>query len=98
MIKKAKSYLGKAINIDLEAMRESEFNISFPNQKTESIAKKRADICKGCKHNELEPIDSERVIDELIPELSNRMCGKCFCPLPKLLRQNKKKCKAKKWK
>jgi len=87
-IDKINSYIGKVKNIDFQAKKESELNIAFPNQKTESLAKKRAKICSGCSENELEPIESERVIDELIPELSSRMCGECFCPLPKLLRQN----------
>ena len=97
VFKKIESYAGKAINVDFEAKEEGDLNLLFPNPEMEKKAKERSLICKGCKYNELEPIESERVIDSLLPELSNRMCGKCFCPLPTLLRQDIKKCKAKKW-
>lgn len=97
MSNKIQSAIGKVLNIDLKAKIESEKNIKNPKKEIELLAKIRSEICKLCKFNELEPIESERVIDDKIPEISNRMCGKCFCPLPKLLRQNKKKCKLKKW-
>lgn len=95
--KKIESGIGKVLNLDLEAKKESENNIKNRKENIEKLAFERSKICATCEHNEIEPIKSERVIDEVLPDLSNRMCGKCFCPLPKLLRQNKKKCKLKKW-
>lgn len=97
IFKKTESYLGKLKHLDLKAKKESENNIKNPNKETELLALERFNVCKKCTHNELEPIENERVKDKFIPELSDRMCGVCFCPLPKLLRQNKKKCELKKW-
>lgn len=96
-VTKLESAIGKVSNIDFSAKKEAEKNIKKPTKLIEKIALERSKICLSCKYIELEPIESERVIDSSIPELSNMMCGKCYCPLPKLLRQNKKKCKAKKW-
>lgn len=58
----------------------------------EEIAKRRAEICKGCELYEDEPIDFLQVRDDRIPELSKKMCGDCGCALPTLLRQNAKIC------
>lgn len=93
VFKKARSLVGKIKHIDFEAKKQSEINMLNPTEETERVAKERAIICISCKHIEDEPIESERVIDEKIPELSNKMCGKCFCPNPKLVRQNIKICK-----
>ena len=100
MSTKIESAIGKLVNLDLQAKRESERNIIQDGKSIKRIEKdvlekaiKRAEICKLCKHNELEPLESERYIDLDIPELSNRMCGKCYCPISKKISQNKSKCK-----
>ena len=82
MSNKIESAIGKLVNLDLAAKRESEFNIKNPRKEIELLAKKRAKICKLCEFNEVDPLESERVIDENIPHLSNKMCGKCFWGLP----------------
>lgn len=49
--------------------------------------------CKNCVHNVEEPIESMRVEDKSVPELSGRMCDHCGgCTLSYKLRQNIKLC------
>ena len=64
-------------------------------EKVENTAKSRVQVCTNCPDNnyEQEPIESFRVSDDRIPQLSNKMCGDCGCSLPYLLRQNLKVCK-----
>lgn len=63
----------------------------------EETAKQRAEICRLCPHNVVEPIEELRVKDNKIPSITNKMCDLCGCALPYLLRQTKKACKAGKW-
>lgn len=94
---KAKSILKKAVNLDLEAYDEGKLNYDVPTEEMENLAKKRLSICQECKFFEKEPIKELQVNDELIPELSNMMCGSCGCSSPYLLRQTIKRCNKDKW-
>ncbi len=68
-------------------------NKLFKNDDVERVFNERAEICAGC----------ELIEDDFVPisddneKVSGKMCGSCFCSLPMLLRQNKKKCDKKKW-
>ncbi|QQM25255.1 hypothetical protein [Elizabethkingia sp. M8] len=51
--------------------------------------------CSGCKFFIDEPLESEIVIDKVIPQLSGKICSDCGCVASYKLRQSIKKCK--KW-
>lgn len=93
-MEKIKSIIKKAVNLNLSAYEEGEYN--YRNGLMEEEALQRAQICKGCDKAELEPIEELRVQDT-IQEISGKMCGACGCTLSYLLRQNQKHCKLKKW-
>lgn len=59
-------------------------------KKTE-IKQNRLDACNGCKYNKKASIKALSLSDEN-EIISNRICGKCWCPLPSLLRQDIKIC------
>ena len=63
----------------------------------EDVAIERSKICIQCPEMVNEPISELAISDGSIPEISGKMCNVCGCALPYLLRQNKKKCKLKKW-
>jgi len=48
--------------------------------------------CSGCEFFIDEPIESEKVIDNVFPELSGKICGECGCVMSYKLRQSVKKC------
>lgn len=78
---------------DTKAVMVGVANFKTGNKKANELAKQRFENhCKSCKFNELEPIEELRVIDEQIPELSNKRCGECLCILSYKLRQSVKKC------
>lgn len=96
---KLKSAIGKAktlSNVGLEPFEIGKNNFDNPSKEVEELAIKRAAICVGCPLMKIEPIESFRVKDERIPELSNMMCGDCFCELPLKTRQSISICDA--WK
>lgn len=70
-------------------------NFIWPNEKVENEAKRRAEICGGCEHNE--HMKYEIIKDNRIEELTGHCCELCGCPLSTLLRQNDKTCEAGKW-
>lgn len=67
---------------------------NFDNQvdEIESLAKERAETCKGCRYFKDEPIQWLRVEDKSILELSGKSCGKCGCVLSYKTRQSIKTC------
>jgi len=71
---------------------EGKFNFENTNKDVELLAIERKNICSGCEFYEDEPIEAFQVHDKNIPELSNKMCGDCFCILSYKLRQSKIKC------
>lgn len=95
---KIQSVKGKAltlVEVGTEPFFEGKFNFENENIDVELLATERKDSCLGCEFYEDEPIDSLKVEDKNIPELSNKMCSDCFCTLPYKLRQSINKCK--KW-
>ena len=92
---KIKSAIGKAKTISktgLEPFEIGKQNFDNPIKEIEELAIKRAAICMGCPLMKIEPIESFRIEDTRIPELSNMMCGDCFCELPLKTRQSIKVC------
>lgn len=88
---KIKSAIGKAktlSNVGLEPFEIGKQNFDNPIKEVEDLAIKRAAICTGCPLMKIEPIESFRVIDKRIPELSNMMCGECYCELSLKTRQS----------
>lgn len=77
----------------LQPFIEGVLNKTFTNTKIEEKALKRAAICFKCPLNVIEPIESFKVKDKKIPELSNMMCDDCGCELPLKVRQDKEICK-----
>lgn len=68
---------------------------NFKNEKkdVEALAKERLKTCLACPYFKTEPVEFFRVKDKRIPELSDKMCGECFCTLSYKLRQSIIKCK-----
>lgn len=93
-MKKAKSIIKKAANLDLAAFKQGKKN--YENGLLQELASERAKICAACDQCEDEPIDDLRVSDT-IKEIDGKMCGACGCSLPYLLRQETKSCKLNKW-
>ena len=76
---------------DLKAVFSGMSNFYF--RKNTTLAKQRYDdFCKGCIYNVKEPIESMRLTDKDITELSGRSCGLCGCVLSYKTRQSVKKC------
>lgn len=94
---KLQSIVKKAKNLDLEAYEAGKLNYDVPTEAMESFARSRAEICGRCESNIVDPIESLQIDDELIPNISDRMCEECGCSLPYLLRQTIKGCKKGKW-
>lgn len=94
---KLESLYKKARNIDLEAYEAGKKNYTEPKLCIEQKARQRAQQCKQCEHNIIEPIERFKIKDS-IKAISERSCSACGCLLPYLLRQNLKQCKLKKWK
>ena len=93
--KKYQSVKGKASTIiedGIEPFFEGKFNFENENLDIELLASERKEICLTCNDYEDEPIESCRVTDKNIPELTNKMCGECFCTLSYKLRQSITKC------
>lgn len=57
------------------------------------IAKERLENnCSSCAYFITDPVESERVNDKDIPELSGKICSLCGCTSSYKLRQSIKKC------
>lgn len=85
----------KIKNIDVNGVIEGMANKISGSM--DDVAKQRAEICAECDSMVDEPIEELAINDKNIPEISRKMCNECGCSLPYLLRQNRKKCKLKKW-
>lgn len=96
--KKSKSAIGKAntlLDVGLEPYSIGKKNFENPNEEVESLALKRKEKCVSCELFEDEVLESCLITDVRIPQLSNKMCGECFCVLAYKLRQSVVKCE--KW-
>lgn len=82
--KKAKSITANGLDPIVEGMGNFE-NI---NEAAEVLAEERAMTCISCPKFQIEPIESFRIIDERIPELSNMFCDACGCTSSYKLRQS----------
>lgn len=91
-INSAKGKVDTLIEVGEKPFFEGKFNFENENVDIELLASERKEKCLTCNDFEDEPIESLRVKDENIPELSNKMCGDCFCVLPYKLRQSIVKC------
>lgn len=90
-----KSILKKGVTIvkdGLEPYQVGKNNFELVNIEVEELAKKRADVCSGCRYFKKEPIPSLAVTDKKIPVLSEMMCGRCGCTLSYKTRQSIKMC------
>lgn len=90
----------ESISKKLKSMNIGGVFDGFTNKVTgrmEEAARQRSAICMGCPEMVDEPIAELAIVDNKIPDISGKMCNVCGCALPYLLRQNKKKCKLKKW-
>lgn len=93
--KSVKGKISTLIEVGEEPFFEGKFNFENENIDIELLASERKEICLSCNDYEDEPIESCQVTDKNIPELTNKMCGDCFCILSYKLRQSIIKCK--KW-
>jgi hypothetical protein len=87
--KKIKSVLKNGIDPVLEGIN----NFKNENKAVEVLTKERLKECLKCPNFIDEPIDFLKVKDKRIPELTDKMCGDCFCTLSYKLRQSTIKCK-----
>lgn len=63
--------------------------------KDTDVAPERLERVKKCEHLIDAPISQLRVKDRY-PEISGKICGKCYCPMPAKIRQDLDKCEC--WK
>lgn len=93
--KEIRSVKGKAITlakVGIDPYLEGKHNFENENIDIELLASERKDICLKCPLYEDEHYEACQVTDKNIPELTNKMCGKCFCILAYKLRQSIEKC------
>ena len=94
--KKARSAKGKAVTlleVGIDPYLIGKENFENPNNEVDELASKRKEKCVSCELFEDEVLESCMITDVKIPELSNKMCGDCFCILSYKLRQSISKCK-----
>lgn len=78
---------------DLKAIISGMTNFYVNSSQADKLAKERLESsCKGCAYFITDPVESERVNDKRIPELSGKICGNCGCTLSYKLRQSVKPC------
>lgn len=77
----------------IDPVLEGISNFNNENESVELLARERSKECSKCKYFVDEPIEFMRVTDNRIPELTNKMCGECFCTLSYKIRQSSIKCK-----
>lgn len=80
-------------NNGIEPIIQGKSNYKLNDKAIELKAIKRVEICINCVNFVDEPINSFKVEDKRIKELTSKMCNDCGCALPYLLRQNIKICK-----
>lgn len=76
----------------IEPLNTGYNNFKHPNIDVEILANERKETCVKCPMFVDEPIEFLKVIDNAIPELSNKMCDLCACTLSYKLRQSNNKC------
>lgn len=86
--KKIQSVLKNGVDPVMEGIH----NFKNENKCVEKLAKERLKTCLKCPYYVNEPIDFLKVKDNRMPELTNKMCGECFCTLSYKLRQSTIKC------
>lgn len=87
--KKIQSVVKHGIDPVLEGIK----NFNNEDESVESLAKERLKECLKCPYFKTEPIDFMKVTDTRIPELTDKICGECFCTLSYKIRQSSIKCK-----
>lgn len=87
-----KKKINTLLNVGIDPYKEGKRNFDNPIIEVEELAKLRLFDCINCPKFVDEPIDFLRVVDERIPELSNKMCDGCGCTLSYKLRQSIEKC------
>lgn len=94
-MKKLKSLTKKVktlLDVGLEPYEFGKANFDHPTPCVELLAKRRAEICKGCEHFKKEPIEQFQIVDSRIPELSKMYCEDCGCISSYKLRQSVELC------
>lgn len=92
---KVKSILDKVktiSNLGMEPYRVGKHNFYYIDESVEKLAEERLKTCMGCDDFVHEPVDFLRVVDDRIPELSNKMCNACGCTSAYKIRQSIKPC------
>jgi len=87
--KKTVSILKNGIDPAIEGFN----NFNNPTPYIETLAESRTLTCLSCPEFQKEPIESFRVTDIRIPELSEMFCNQCGCTSSYKLRQSITKCK-----
>lgn len=78
---------------DMQAIISGMTNFFCKNKKAREIAEERLkNYCSSCAYFISDPVDSEKVQDKDIPELSGKICSLCGCTSAYKLRQSIKKC------
>ena len=70
--------------------------LAFPDEKTEALAKRRADICAGCPFAVKSGIYSA-VVDNRTTQIQGMKCDKCGCNLSAKVRSVQDYCPIGKW-
>lgn len=73
------------------------FNYLSRNNKSEVMAKNRAEHCSTCKFKSPIIDGDDFIRDKNIPSISGMYCMKCLCPLPAKLRSQSESCPIGKW-
>lgn len=78
---------------DIKAIISGMTNFFVGSGKANKAAEERyKKHCAGCVYFISDPVESERVEDKNIPELSGKMCSLCGCTSSYKLRQSIKPC------
>lgn len=78
---------------DMKAIITGMTNFYCHNRKASELAKERYENhCSTCSFFISDPVESEKVTDKDIPELSGKICSMCSCTSSYKLRQSIKPC------
>lgn len=81
------------ITKDIKAIISGMTNFFVRSGKSKKIAEERLkNHCSGCAYFITDPVESEKVNDKDIPELSGKICSLCGCTSSYKLRQSIKQC------
>ena len=99
LLEKAKGLTKKIRTIidnpeEISALISGVYHYNNPNDIIEELKNERADICDSCDSIKYDDFEKIKDSDDRI---SGKMCGVCYCSLPYLLRQTKKRCELNKW-